>query len=164
MHASTHVHLCNGTPVLTCCHRVLISIIIIINNNTPKQTYLVLQAALEDPCRSGAGAAVTSDDDIPEDFLDPLVLTLMRDPVILPDSHVTVDRATVERHLLSAANDPFTRSPLTLAACLPDEALRARIQAWLDGNAASGGDGSGSTSDEPPPPGVNPTGESGAEG
>lgn len=37
----------------------------------------------------------------PEDFMDPITASLMQDPVTLPDSQVTLDRTTVERHLLS---------------------------------------------------------------
>lgn len=39
-------------------------------------------------------------DDIPEEFLDPLMSTLMSDPVILPGSKKVLDRATISRHLL----------------------------------------------------------------
>lgn len=39
-------------------------------------------------------------EDIPEDFLDPLMSTLMSDPVILPGSRKVLDRATITRHLL----------------------------------------------------------------
>lgn len=33
----------------------------------------------------------------PEEFLDPIMSTLMTDPVILPSSRTTVDRATIAR-------------------------------------------------------------------
>lgn len=39
-------------------------------------------------------------DDIPDEFLDPLMSTLMSDPVILPGSKKVLDRATISRHLL----------------------------------------------------------------
>lgn len=39
-------------------------------------------------------------DDIPEEFLDPLMNTMMSDPVILPGSKKVLDRATISRHLL----------------------------------------------------------------
>lgn len=39
-------------------------------------------------------------EDIPEEYLDPLMNTLMSDPVILPGSRKTLDRATITRHLL----------------------------------------------------------------
>ena len=42
-------------------------------------------------------------DDIPDEFLDPLMNTLMSDPVILPSSKKVLDRATISRHLLRQA-------------------------------------------------------------
>ena len=54
-----------------------------------------------------------------------------QDPVILPDSKITVDRATIERHLMSSKNDPFNRSQLTLDMIKPDTALKARFLACL---------------------------------
>lgn len=48
-------------------------------------------------------------EDAPEEFLDPIMSTLMIDPVILPSSHVIVDRTTIARHLLSDQTDPFNR-------------------------------------------------------
>lgn len=36
----------------------------------------------------------------PEEFFDPIMNTIMKDPVKLPTSGVTVDRATIVRHLL----------------------------------------------------------------
>jgi len=38
--------------------------------------------------------------DVPEDFLDPIMGELMRDPVILPSSGKIVDRSTIARHIL----------------------------------------------------------------
>ncbi|CAG2056146.1 unnamed protein product, partial [Timema podura] len=52
--------------------------------------------------------------DAPEEFLDPIMSTLMLDPVILPSSRTTVDRSTIARHLLSDQSDPFNRAPLTM--------------------------------------------------
>jgi ubiquitin conjugation factor E4 B len=39
--------------------------------------------------------------EIPEEFLDPIQYTLMKDPVILPSSKTTVDLSTIQRPLLS---------------------------------------------------------------
>ncbi|KII72053.1 putative ubiquitin conjugation factor E4 [Thelohanellus kitauei] len=39
-------------------------------------------------------------DEIPDEFLDPISYTLMRDPVMLPASKVIVDRSTITKHLL----------------------------------------------------------------
>lgn len=76
-----------------------------------------------------------TDDEIlaeaPDDFLDPIMSTLMRDPVILPSSHITVDRSTIARHLLSDQTDPFNRSALTMDMVKPNDELRLQIEAWI---------------------------------
>ncbi len=41
------------------------------------------------------------EEDAPDEFLDPLMATVMRDPVVMPTSGQTIDRTTIERHLLS---------------------------------------------------------------
>uniref|UniRef100_A0A672ZQ52 Ubiquitin conjugation factor E4 A n=1 Tax=Sphaeramia orbicularis TaxID=375764 RepID=A0A672ZQ52_9TELE len=70
--------------------------------------------------------------DAPDEFLDPIMSTLMLDPVLLPSSNVTVDRSTIARHLLSDQTDPFNRSPLTMDQIRPNEELKQRILQWLD--------------------------------
>lgn len=75
--------------------------------------------------------------EIPDDFLgmfrrcsprirdltepDPLIFTLMEDPVILPASKMTIDRATIRSHLLSDPNDPFNRVPLKIEDVTPSK-------------------------------------------
>ncbi|KAJ1974146.1 Ubiquitin conjugation factor E4 [Dimargaris xerosporica] len=68
--------------------------------------------------------------EVPDEFLDPLMFTLMEDPVILPTSNVTVDRSTIKSHLLSDATDPFNRKPLTIDMIRPNEELKAQIEAF----------------------------------
>ncbi|XP_067133365.1 ubiquitin conjugation factor E4 A [Centruroides vittatus] len=70
-------------------------------------------------------------EDAPDEFLDPIMNTVMRDPVRLPSSGIYVDRATIARHLLSDQTDPFNRSPLTMDNVQPAEELKARIEQWL---------------------------------
>ncbi|XP_020840437.1 ubiquitin conjugation factor E4 A isoform X1 [Phascolarctos cinereus] len=66
-----------------------------------------------------------------DEFLDPIMSTLMSDPVMLPSSRVTVDRSTIARHLLSDQTDPFNRSPLTMDQIRPNTELKEKIQRWL---------------------------------
>lgn len=68
----------------------------------------------------------------PEHFLDPIMSTLMLDPVILPSSRKTVDRSTIARHLLSDQTDPFNRAPLSMDQVIPDTKLAEEIQDWLE--------------------------------
>lgn len=65
--------------------------------------------------------------EIPDEFLDPLVYTLMEDPVILPTSKTTIDRSTIRSHLLSDPTDPFNRSPLKIEDVVPDEEMKRKI-------------------------------------
>lgn len=67
--------------------------------------------------------------DIPEEFEDQLMGILMTDPVILPSNNV-VDRSTIVQQLLSNPLDPFTRQPMSIDDVVPDDALRARVEAW----------------------------------
>lgn len=54
---------------------------------------------------------------------DPLMYTLMEDPVILPKSRISIDRATIRSHLLSDPNDPFNRMPLKIEDVIPGESV-----------------------------------------
>ncbi|KAG6820710.1 hypothetical protein H0H93_012763 [Arthromyces matolae] len=69
--------------------------------------------------------------EIPDEFLDPLMATLMRDPVQLPSSRAIVDRSTIKSHLLSDRTDPFNRSPLKIEDVIPDLELKARIDTFI---------------------------------
>ncbi|KAK7316313.1 hypothetical protein VNO77_35261 [Canavalia gladiata] len=69
--------------------------------------------------------------EIPDEFLDPIQYTLMKDPVILPSSRITVDRPVIQRHLLSDSTDPFNRSHLTADMLIPNDELRARIEEFV---------------------------------
>ncbi|KAK9240563.1 ubiquitin elongating factor core-domain-containing protein [Lipomyces kononenkoae] len=66
--------------------------------------------------------------EIPDEFLDPLMYTLMEDPVILPSSNISIDRATIKSHLLSDSTDPFNRVPLKLEDVIPNTELKKQIE------------------------------------
>ncbi|KER19241.1 hypothetical protein T265_11921 [Opisthorchis viverrini] len=68
--------------------------------------------------------------EIPTEFCDTLISTLMDDPVMLPQSQAVVDRSTIMRHLLNQETDPFNRMPLTESDLIPLPDLKARIVAW----------------------------------
>ncbi|CAM9019817.1 unnamed protein product [Wickerhamomyces anomalus] len=65
--------------------------------------------------------------EVPDEFLDPLMFTLMKDPVTLPGSKVNIDRSTIKAHLLSDSTDPFNRMPLKLEDVIPNEELKQQI-------------------------------------
>ncbi|XP_016368669.1 ubiquitin conjugation factor E4 B isoform X2 [Sinocyclocheilus rhinocerous] len=68
--------------------------------------------------------------DAPDEFKDPLMDTLMTDPVQLPSGNI-MDRAIILRHLLNSPTDPFNRQPLTESMLEPVPELKERIQAWM---------------------------------
>ncbi|XP_064611043.1 ubiquitin conjugation factor E4 B-like [Liolophura sinensis] len=68
--------------------------------------------------------------EIPDEFKDPLMDTLMSDPVILPSGNV-MERAVISRHLLNSQTDPFNRQPLTEEQLVPAVDIKSRIQAWI---------------------------------
>lgn len=67
--------------------------------------------------------------DAPEEFRDPLMDTLMEDPVLLPCGKV-MDRAVIIRHLLNSSTDPFSRLPLSEDMLQPAVELKEKIEAW----------------------------------
>lgn len=70
-------------------------------------------------------------EDIPDTFLDPIMSTLMTDPVMLPSSKIILDRSTIARHLLSDQTDPFNRSPLSMEEVLPQTDLKNQIETFI---------------------------------
>ncbi|XP_075218617.1 ubiquitination factor E4B [Lycorma delicatula] len=67
--------------------------------------------------------------DAPDEFRDPLMDTLMDDPVMLPSGKV-MDRSVIMRHLLNSSTDPFSRQPLSEDMLQPAPELKERIEAW----------------------------------
>uniref|UniRef100_A0A1A7YJG2 Ubiquitin conjugation factor E4 B n=1 Tax=Iconisemion striatum TaxID=60296 RepID=A0A1A7YJG2_9TELE len=68
--------------------------------------------------------------DAPDEFKDPLMDTLMTDPVMLPSGNI-MDRSIILRHLLNSPTDPFNRQPLTESMLEPVPELKERIHAWM---------------------------------
>ena len=69
-------------------------------------------------------------DDAPEEYLDPLTYGLMENPVILPSSHINIDRRTIEDYLLTNPSDPFNRNPLKKEELIPNDDLKKKIDEY----------------------------------
>ena len=69
-------------------------------------------------------------EDAPDEFRDPLMSTMMRQPVRLP-SGVIMDKPIIERHLLNSSTDPFNRQHLTPDMLIPETELKEKIEAWI---------------------------------
>ncbi|KAG8434802.1 hypothetical protein GDO86_012957 [Hymenochirus boettgeri] len=68
--------------------------------------------------------------DAPDEFRDPLMDTLMTEPVRLPSGTI-MDRSIILRHLLNSSTDPFNRQTLTENMLEPVPDLKERIQSWM---------------------------------
>lgn len=90
--------------------------------------------ALVEQLKSMKAVAAEEDlqfDDAPDEFLDPLMATLMDDPVELPNSHTIIDRLTIKRHLVNDAHDPFNRAPLTLDQVISRPDIKKQIDEYI---------------------------------
>jgi ubiquitin conjugation factor E4 B len=74
--------------------------------------------------------------DAPDEFLDPLMCTFMKDPVFLPTSGNIIDRSTITQHLLNDPHDPFNRKELTMDMIVPATELKEKMSKWLDSKRA----------------------------
>ena len=77
-------------------------------------------------------------EDAPDEFMDALLNTFMKDPVKLPSGNI-VDRSTITQHLLNDPTDPFSRAPLKIEDVEPATELKEKKDKWLaDKRAAEG--------------------------
>ena len=86
----------------------------------------------------GAAAAVATEPAIPSNFLCPISLEMMRDPVTAPTG-ITYDRDSVEGWLERGHSTcPVTARPLRAEDLIPNHATRRMIQEWCVANRALG--------------------------
>lgn len=52
--------------------------------------------------------------EIPEEFCDPILDSLIEKPVYLPNSDIIMDKEVIARHLITDQHNPFNREPLTI--------------------------------------------------
>ena len=53
-------------------------------------------------------------DNVPNDFLDPITNTLIKNPVVLPASQIIMDKNVIIRYLTLTEEDPFNRAELKI--------------------------------------------------
>lgn len=66
--------------------------------------------------------------EVPEEFLDPIMSTIMERPVRLPTSGKVMDRDVISRILLSDGMDPFNRMALSEDMLEEDHEMKKRIE------------------------------------
>jgi hypothetical protein len=68
----------------------------------------------------------------PDEFCDPFLGSLMRDPVLMTTSNRIVDRTVAMQCIQRGGRDPFNGMHLTLQMLQPQLELAAKIQSWRD--------------------------------
>ena len=89
--------------------------------------------SLPDAVQAAAKRVAIEDEllsDAPDEYMDALLLTFMKDPVKLPSGHI-VDRSTITQHLLNDPTDPFNRAPLKIEDVEPATDLKERMDQWV---------------------------------
>lgn len=66
-------------------------------------------------------------ENVPEEFLDPILCEIMQDPVKLPQSGVILDKKTIKQHLIDDPTDPFNRTPLDISQVIEMKELKHLI-------------------------------------
>lgn len=75
---------------------------------------------------------IEEEKDTPEEFIDPLMASVMIDPVLLSKtSRKVVDRKTILSHMMNDTTDPFTRQPLKASDLVPVDDLRLSIHVYI---------------------------------
>ena len=98
-------------------------------------------AASEPEASGGEGDVVVSDGGLvatsgdrddggePVEFLCPITLSMMGDPVVANDGH-SYERAAIATWLETHDSSPQTREPMGSSALVPNHALRGQIAEW----------------------------------
>jgi len=71
----------------------------------------------------------------PEEYVDPFLGTLMKDPVLLISSNRIVDRSVAVQCILRGGKDPFNNSKLSMSMLVPQPQLVEQIQAFREKKA-----------------------------
>ena len=68
---------------------------------------------------------------IPEEFICPITLAIMKDPVIMPDSQ-TYEREAIAKYLKQSPLSPLTRKHINIKDAIPNYALKSMIEKYLN--------------------------------
>ena len=69
--------------------------------------------------------------EIPQEYLCPINLTIMKDPVIMPDGQ-TYERKAIEKALKISPFSPITKKPLSMKDATTNYALKSMIEKFLN--------------------------------
>ena len=67
----------------------------------------------------------------PKEFLCPITLSIMKDPVIMPDGQ-TYEREAIKKALAASPFSPLTKKPMNIKDATPNYALKSMIEKYLN--------------------------------
>jgi len=90
-----------------------------------------MHEAADRPSAVAASASAPDMDEVPNEYLCPITMDLMKDPVIAMDGH-TYDRPAISNWLQKSQKSPKTNTLLPSKQLLQNHALRSMIIEWLE--------------------------------
>jgi ubiquitin conjugation factor E4 B len=95
------------------------------------EAFVLFESKLVEASETAAFEDIDDDDlgDLADRYQDPLLYTIMTDPVQLPSGY-TMDRTTIVQHLLNNNHCPMSRREMTIDDIVPLPELKAEIEAW----------------------------------
>ena len=69
--------------------------------------------------------------EIPKEFICPINLTIMKDPVIMPDGQ-TYERKAIKKSLEISPLSPIAKKPMSMKDATPNYALKSMIDKYLN--------------------------------
>lgn len=88
-----------------------------VNKITELETvnFQMIQTIIESKIKKLNNRVILIDDnEIPDDIMDPIMCSIMKEPILLPSSKKIMDKSVICRYLLSDQEDPFNREPLDI--------------------------------------------------
>ena len=104
---------------------------LLLESGTPSPPAVVSAAAARAGIRREALPAPRDEDDVPEEFLCPISMEVMTDPVIAADGH-TYERRAIEAWFGRAHTSPTTNAPLPHLNLIPAHTIKSLIQRHLE--------------------------------
>jgi hypothetical protein len=77
----------------------------------------------------------SGNDNIPDEFIDPLMCELIETPIVLPLCNVIVDEKVIFKHIVFKCDNPFNRMPLTIDELIEyqqNENIKDILHKWTD--------------------------------
>lgn len=84
-------------------------------NELEQVNFQMIKTIVDTKIKSKNNNVILIDDsEIPDDIIDPIMCSIIREPILLPSSKTIMDKSVISRYLLTDKEDPFNRYPLDI--------------------------------------------------